>query len=108
MPSMTRNRSRLIRAMSLCCLLVFAFLLYSMIFGWGPTPAQIQFGQIRVGMSRNEVIEILGIPNGRLSDPNVLSWGRKTDQIVVYLDSDGNVKNKEYWDASMDSWWKQI
>jgi hypothetical protein len=74
-----------------------------MFFG-GPTRTQQQFAQIKIGMSGNEVIELVGQP-ARHGNPEIITWVRKTDQIVVYLDQNGNVKSKELWDASMDSLW---
>src|SRR3954454_11869329 len=102
---MTRKRSNWIRALSVLCLVVVGFLLFRMFFS-GPTRTQQQFAQIKIGMSRNEVIGLVGQP-ARHGNPEIISWVRKTDQIVVYLDPNGNVKSKELWDASMDSLWKR-
>jgi hypothetical protein len=91
------RRKRLMNVFAL--LTVFVLLLYGYwrfrgIIGW-PIPSKTDFARIEVGMSQNDVTEILGMPNGRLSDPNVLCWVGSDGQIGVWLDSNGKVKNKE-------------
>ena len=103
---MTRKRSNWIRALSVICLVVLGFLLIRQFLS-GPTRTQQQFAQIKIGMSGNEVIELVGQP-ARHSNPEIITWVRKTDQIIVYLDQNGNVKSKELWDASMDPLWKRV
>src|SRR4029078_456959 len=103
---MTRKRSNWIRALSVLALVVMGFLLIRHFLS-GPTRTQQQFAQTKIGMSGNEVIEIVGQP-ARHSTPEIITWVRKTDQIIVYLDQNGNVKSKELWDARMDPLWKRV
>jgi hypothetical protein len=99
------RRKRMVRIAFLVCSILFLLWLYLHLTNGGPSLTQTQLAQIQVGMSRDQVTDILGPPNGRLSDPNVLTWVRKSEQAVVYLDNNGCVRNKELYDSSMDPWW---
>lgn len=103
---MQRKRKVRLCWLGLCVMLLLGFFLFHI--GGGKSRTQSQLEQIRIGMSRDEVIEVFGMPNGRLSDPNVLSWVRKSDQAVIYFDENGRVRKKEWYDSSMDPWWIRL
>jgi hypothetical protein len=102
---MTRKQSNWIRVVSLLCIVFLGCLLIRAIIG-EPRLLKQHYALIKPGMSKNDLIEVLGAPNAKYSDPQVLSWIQNDEQIIIYLDGMGTVRSKEYHEISIPfSWW---